>query len=288
MWSNTIFSRGMQIKICLPLFHRRSGTIMSKQCSICNSIWDDHYTNCPKDGAALSQRRKVLASPATDPTAQAEAEASAASSGPAQQAGHSSNTYTAGASGSGAVVAQPKAMAASRHRGLDVAEGVVRNFHEDVMQSKPLQHWFRSLINGNPFVSDGTSYSFEVLDQSTGMAHHAVLYGKIIRGRFQDHTRIKVFGKRDRSNSILAHAVENLNSNTSVQLNRALSATAVRWITGLVIAVLIYFVAFVDWLELLNTAVNGILGFIGQLFTAILPLIIVIGVLWFMVRKFWR
>ena len=62
-------------------------------------------------------------------------------------------------------------------------------------------------------------------------AHEVIIYGRITRGRINEDDIVRVVGKRDRYNSIVAHSIENPNSGTIVSVENALSAHAVRIIT---------------------------------------------------------
>lgn len=247
---------------------------MTKRCPICDQTWDDSNLNCPIDGAALTSIRKVISNQTPQPhVTQANAQASH----------HPSQNATTVSQPSSA----PTPIQAKVKPDNAYVEGTVRNFHEDIIQTNPVKQWILSLRKGCHFVLDGNIYTFDI-DDPKGDIHSVILYGKVVRGRFQDHSYIRVYGTQDRHNTIIAKQIENLGSNSSVAVNKTLSGLAVRTITGLIVSFLLYFVLFADFTNLLQNLSAGVTNFIISVLSAIFPLIIIGVVAWIWIRKFFR
>ncbi|MED3997545.1 hypothetical protein P4647_23415 [Peribacillus frigoritolerans] len=253
---------------------------MSKKCPICEQYWDDGYSVCPIDGVALTAKRKVITSPSSpqqdmttntvDPSKPASDDSSHAPiPAPKKRSSFSMTKW----------INKLKRKTARE----DYIEGTVRNFHEDIVQMNFVSQWFLALLKGCPFVLDGNICNFELVD-SSGQVNNVVMYGKIIRGRFQDHSTIKVFGKRDRHNTIIAKSVENLSSNSKVKVNKAVSNGIVRIISSMVFLLLFYLVFMVDYISLLISIKKWLLAVIS----ALLPIVILLIFLWFCLKKLFK
>ena len=173
-----------------------------------------------------------------------------------------------------------------------VRVGRVRNFHEEEVYSPFLLKWWRSFNKGIPYVVGHTLSSFQLYeDENSENGHDVVLYGKMTRGRFADFNRVKVYGKPDHSNSIVAKQIINLNSQSAVGVNYLLPAWAVRVITAVILLVLIttiYTVVTTDWEAMIENAVNNFMALLLSLVEPLLLLLIVIVTLWFMISSFFR
>ncbi|WNS77438.1 hypothetical protein RRV45_10775 [Bacillus sp. DTU_2020_1000418_1_SI_GHA_SEK_038] len=248
---------------------------MAKRCAICDQTWDDSNLNCPIDGAALTPVRKVISTPPQQTHDASETQANA-------QAPYQASQFAATAPQTSSAQASIQVKPGNAY-----VEGTVRNFHEDIIKTNPVKQWFLSLRKGCHFVRDGNICTFDV-DDPKGDIHSVILYGKVIRGRFQDHSYIRVYGTQDRHNTIVAKQIENLGSNSSVAVNKTLSSLAVRVITGLIAIFLLYFILFVDLSTLLQSLSAGITNFVVSVLSAIFPLIIIGFVFWMLIRKFFK
>lgn len=255
---------------------------MAKRCPLCDNSWDDSYEICPMDGGALASNRKILPNFSPQPVQ--------VDSGENQDANVNSQNTTASAS----VQANQSNYNAQKNINPSYVEGIVRNFNEDFIKTNIVKQWFLSLRKGCSFVTDGNIYSFDVMENN-GDIHSVVLYGKVIRGRFQDHSRVRVYGKHDRSGTIIANQIENLGSNSAVQMNKALSNISVKILTGLMLFIIGYLVFFVDYMHLFDVVlssifslISAIVSFIFSTLYALIPLIIILLVLWFMIRKIFK
>lgn len=171
---------------------------------------------------------------------------------------------------------------------LEVIKGEVDNFNEEVIQEHFITKWFDSIFKGIPFSRrEGVINTFHVYDE-VGEGHEVILYGKILRGKIGNHNLVKVTGKRDQHGAVVARYVENLNSKTTVSVKGTTSANSVRLFTLLCFIVVLYLVFGVNWVGLINSIVTGTMNLFFWLLNALLPLIIVIGVLWFGFRKIRR
>lgn len=253
---------------------------MAKRCPICDQTWDDSNLNCPIDGAALTSIRKVISTPNPQTHDAHDAHETQA------------NAQTLNQSSQVAATALQTSSAQASNKvkvklGNAYVEGTVRNFNEDIIKTNPVKQWVLSLRKGCHFVRDGNICTFDV-DDPTGSVHSVILYGKVIRGRFQNHSYIRVYGKQDRHNTIVAKKIENLGSNSSVAVNKTLSSLSVRVITSLMTILLLYFILFVDFRNLLQSFSAGITNLVFSVLSAILPLLIIGGIIWIWVRKFFR
>ncbi|MEK4069000.1 hypothetical protein [Peribacillus sp. FSL R5-0717] len=144
-------------------------------------------------------------------------------------------------------------------------EGEVRNFHEDEVKTNFIKQWFISVITGAPFVRDGNINSFEVLDED-GNSFNVVLYGKMVRGRFQEYSRVKVFGSRGLHNTIVANSIKTLNSQSRVRTNFSIPATFIRLISLTVFFYMYQFILFlaeVNWANIISIIIQLIIIFLG-------------------------
>lgn len=173
-----------------------------------------------------------------------------------------------------------------------VTVGRVRNFHEEEVYSPFLMKWFRSFFKGVPFVFGHTLNTFQLYeDDHSETGYDVVFYGKMTRGRFTDFNRVKVYGKPDHSNSIVAKQIINLNSRSAVGVNYLFSAFLVRIITAVLLCLILsslYAIVAIDWGAMVENTVNTFLEFLLSLVQPIMLLLIVGFTLWFMIRGIFR
>ncbi|MFJ7994711.1 hypothetical protein ACIQY5_21550 [Peribacillus frigoritolerans] len=144
-------------------------------------------------------------------------------------------------------------------------EGEVRNFHEDEVKTNFIKQWFISVITGAPFVRDGNINSFEVLADD-GKIFNIVLYGKMVRGRFQEYSRVKVFGSKGLHNTIVANSIKNLNSQSRVRTNFSIPSTIIRLASLIIFYYLYGFVMFlteVNWVSIISIIIQLIIIYLG-------------------------
>jgi hypothetical protein len=268
------------------------GKQMLKKCPICERYWDDDYSICPIDGEALTTKRRVITSPPPqqqDETAVAVDPAQQSAVQPVKPVDGSSSPVPAPVPKKRSSFSITKLMSKCKRTAAKEAyiEGTVRNFHEDIVQMNVVNQWFLALRKGCPFVRDGNICNFEVVD-ANGQVHSVVMYGKIIRGRFQEHSMIRVFGKRDRHNTMIAKSIENLSSNSKVKVNKAVSNSIVRIISMLTVLVLYYLVFMVDYISLLEAMATSVTSLLLAVISALLPIVIMVLILWFFLKKLFR
>lgn len=170
-----------------------------------------------------------------------------------------------------------------------MVEGQVLHFREEVLPSSFLKRWFSSFFKGIPYSNDSVINSFQLYQDREG--YEILLFGRIIQGKIADGNDVKVYGKRNRYNSIIARSVVNLNSNAVVVIHAGINSFFVRLITILVTLLLcscIYFVITFNWISFIEYLADKILEFLLAVFLEILPIIIVLWGLWWMIKKLFR
>jgi len=129
------------------------------------------------------------------------------------------------------------------------AEGIVRNIQESKDNTPVLGRWMRSFTNGVPFPLTDDMMEFQVFsgwnsggnNPSGYSADKVIVYGTINSGKPIQDNSVRVYGTRAKNNAIIASNIENTTDGTCAEFNPPpLSALAVRIITGIVFAVILF------------------------------------------------
>lgn len=141
-------------------------------------------------------------------------------------------------------------------------EGVVRNIVEGKDPSGFLVRWFRSFISGTSFPMSDEQAEFQVFsnwqngNNAQGFAADKVIvYGHMQNNKpVQDNT-VRVYGRRNKNNAIIAEVIENTTDGTRTEFQPApLPAMLVKVITLIVLAL------FVLLFVLIFSGISGISG----------------------------
>ncbi|MGH1143126.1 hypothetical protein [Bacillus pseudomycoides] len=265
---------------------------MSKQCPVCKNKWRDDVSKCPIDDTELFIEGEIITSPPSQQQDEADKIVISPKQPMIQPVKDAENDSSI-----------PPAIVHKKRKGFFITkliskfkrtdpkkayiEGVVRNFHEDIIEMNLIRQWLLALLKGCPFVKCGNICNFELLD-TNGQVHSIIMYGKIIRGRFQEYSTIRVFGKWDRNNTMIARSMENLSSNSKVKVNKAISSNMVRVLSILVVSILYYLIFMVDYISLIETITASIMTFLSAVILTLLPFMITFLVLWFLIKKLFR
>lgn len=127
-----------------------------------------------------------------------------------------------------------------------ITAGIVKNIVVDTQKRSFLGKWFKALFCGIPFSLDDTATMFQVFPDYTGTALNAqgnacdqvIVYGRVAAGAVCENNNVEVYGRRDKSNIVVAKRVKNVASGTLIDLQRVIGAGVVRILTLLVLALL--------------------------------------------------
>ncbi|MBR1757802.1 MAG: hypothetical protein IJ744_03635 [Lachnospiraceae bacterium] len=131
-------------------------------------------------------------------------------------------------------------------KGGPETSGIIKNLVTDKEERSILVKIIRSIFLGAPFTLDNEVTSFQVFPDYTGTSMNAqgnacdqvVIYGKVTAGTVAENNQVEVYGKRDRSNNIVAKSIKNVASGTIVTPQGAISAAIIRILALIVIALL--------------------------------------------------
>ena len=168
---------------------------------------------------------------------------------------------------------------------VETVRGTVYNFYEEQSGRGIFYQLYQSIVYGVPFVPSGQVSTFQVQGSENGesYAHQVVLHGRIIRGRFSDNNVVRVEGRRDYSNTILARRVVNEATDSNVTLEFAVPAGVIRFL-GAVFVMLVIYLFMLDW----DVIAQSLLDFIVNIVMLALPIIILIVVLLFFIKRLFR
>lgn len=129
---------------------------------------------------------------------------------------------------------------------IPVTQGIVRNINMDNQKRSGFIKWMRSLFLGTPFTWDDEITMFQVFPDFSGTvlnrqgnaADQVVMYGHLNRGMISENNEVEIYGRRDVRNNIIAHTVVNRSTGARIIPRHSLSATVIRVITLLVMALL--------------------------------------------------
>lgn len=125
--------------------------------------------------------------------------------------------------------------------------GITKNITVDNQKKSILEKWFRALFSGVPFTLDDDVTMFQVFPDYTGTSLNAlgnacdqvVVYGRLNKGAVSENNDVEVYGRRDSSNNIIAKAIKNNASGTTITPQRTIGPGAVRTITAIVVMLII-------------------------------------------------
>lgn len=121
-------------------------------------------------------------------------------------------------------------------------EGNVRNYKEEECKSFIMERWFRTLFTMVPFTTDDTVHTFQVYqgwnaaNTSNAVCDEVIVYGKITRGKINIDNTVRVWGKRDKSNSIVVTKIYNVSSDTNLNIRYGVSPALAWMITIFIIS----------------------------------------------------
>lgn len=136
--------------------------------------------------------------------------------------------------------------AAKRSGAQPATAGITKNISVDKQKRSALVKWFSALFTGTPFALDDDVTMFQVFPDFTGTSLNAlgnacdqvIVYGKLNNGAVSENNDVEVYGRRDSNNNIIARAIENKASGTTITPRRTISQGVAWLLTVLVIAVL--------------------------------------------------
>lgn len=125
-----------------------------------------------------------------------------------------------------------------------ISEGITKNVVASSANRGIIEKLFTTLFQGIPFTMDPDILTFQTFPDYSGTALNAsgtacdqiVLYGKINAGTISENNHVRVYGKRDSANQIIAERIENTASGAVIVPQRTISAL---WIRLMALAILL-------------------------------------------------
>lgn len=149
---------------------------------------------------------------------------------------------------------QQQQSAVPKAKNAPQCEGIVRNIQESKDNSSVFERWMRAFSTGTPFAVTDDMIEFQVfsgwnsgVNSATGYAADKVIvYGTINSGKPVQDNSVRVYGKRDKGNAIIASAIENTTDGTYAQFKpEPIPAGVVKVITFLLLGLLAFVVYFI-------------------------------------------
>ena len=214
---------------------------------------EESYAYTPSRSSS-GRARRILNIPTSDPSSNPSSGGSSrqvmrSSSDPVVSSGSSAVQSSAPLKSGPVVAPAPSSTPDTSAQNTDtfLTEGVVRNVVEGKDPVGLIGRWFRSLFSGVPFCLSDEQTEFQVFSNWTGSSNasgHAadkvIAYGKITSGKpVQDNT-VRIYGKRDSNNAIIATGIENTTDGTFTVFNPAPMPAVVVRIISLIVLILIF------------------------------------------------
>jgi hypothetical protein len=148
------------------------------------------------------------------------------------------------------VVAPVSAVTAKTGNSAPVTSGITKNVNTDKIERAFLFKWFRSAFTSIPFTFDNDVTAFQVfpdysgqsLNQSGYACDQVMIYGQVPLGFISENNDVEVYGRRDSKGNIIASAIKNTASGTTVKAHWSFSAAVVKVITLSLLAAIIVLV----------------------------------------------
>lgn len=126
-------------------------------------------------------------------------------------------------------------------------KGNISNLNTDVEQMPSVYRWFRAMFKCIPYNIHGDMTSFQVFEDYTGNATNqlgyaatqVIVYGKVNNGIISNNNDVKVYGKRDGNNHILADQIQNCATGGVIKPTDVIPAGMVYGVSILVFAFII-------------------------------------------------
>lgn len=168
-----------------------------------------------------------------------------------------------------------------------LCSGITKNIVTDNQEQSFFSKLFRSIFTGVPFTTDNEVTMFQVFPDYTGSALTAsgtacdqvIVYGKVNHGAISENNEVEVFGRRDSHNYIVAKAIRNKATGTTVSPTGAVNAWVIR------IAVLFLLLTVIGILG--EIGIGGILC-IGLIVLALFNLPLVFKIIGGLLKGIWN
>lgn len=126
---------------------------------------------------------------------------------------------------------------------MEHISGIAKNVIQDVDRRGVIWRWFRSVGTGSSFSVDSDITEFQVFPDFSGTtltasgtsSDQVIMYGKIRTGMISENNDVEVYGRRDKSNTIIASKIKNVATGAVAKPSLVMSATMTRVITLLLV-----------------------------------------------------
>lgn len=173
--------------------------------------------------------------------------------------------------------------------GSPTVTGIVRNVSVQQDNAGFLLRWIRGMFSSQTFTFSGQITSFQVFSENDGdtfssngkTADQVCVYGSVNAGYFSEHNVVEVWGSRNLSRVILARRIRNLSNDTEIRPKGRVLRIVQWFLVTLIVLGVVYAYNSIDWEGLAFSILLWALSWI-------IPIVIVIVVIRFLWRRFFR
>ena len=173
--------------------------------------------------------------------------------------------------------------------GSPTVTGIVRNVSVQQDNAGFLWRWIRGMFSSHTFTFSGQITTFQVFSENDGdtfssngkTADQVCVYGSVNAGYFSEHNVVEVWGSRNLSRVILARRIRNLSNNTEIRPKGRVLRIVQWFLVTLIVLGVVYAYNSIDWEGLAFSILLWALSWI-------IPIVIVIMVIRFLWRRFFR